>query len=638
LTALAGWVEREPTPNSAEKCRDILRGQAVFGHAQPQVHSIPGSAFGISIYPALPEDEVSRQPLADGSWMFVADARLDNRAEIAEALGLSGHLFSQLSDAALLFRAWIRFGDDCLSRVLGDFALAAWSSDGRRLSLARDPTGQRPLFYAQHANGIAFASMPFGLLACEELRRGFDHTALANVLLELPRSGDEFYLRGIRRVMPGEVVTYQSGVASSRRYWSPSLEPDTSQSFDANIAAYRELIDNAVKSRLRRRDGPIACHLSSGLDSNAVTATAGRLRADGEELIAFTAAPREDFSTELPRMKIADEAPLAALAARYYGARHVIIRTRGSAVGHVRHQAALYQDPKRNVINAGWLAAIDERARGLGANILLTGDLGNLTINAGNISQLADFVRAGEWLRWSREAFAARRNNFRWRNILFTSFGWRLPANFYNEIRRLYLHERSPLELAFVRPEIARIYAPSAGNVGAPSGDSYRDRLDFLTALDFGTERKGALSESGIDVRDPTADRRLIEFSFTVPPDHLFRNGIPRSLAREALVKRVPAQILNSKVRGHQAADWFEHVSIAEISEMIQEIATSPTARELIDFRAIEAAISKWPDRNFHRSDILARFAGFLPVTLATGYFILEAERQMRAHPSPHPR
>jgi asparagine synthase (glutamine-hydrolysing) len=126
----------------------------------------------------------------------------------------------------------------------------------------------------------------------------------------------------------------------------------------------------------------------------------------------------------------------------------------------------------------------------------------------------------------------------------------------------------------------------------------------------LGITRKGTLADGGIDVRDPTADRRLIEFCLSVPTEQFFRNGVPRALARAALADRVPAEVLNERRRGLQAVDWHEGMTAAR-SQILEEIArleqNGPAVRAL-DLPHMRRLAENWPAQGWHREDIVEQY------------------------------
>jgi asparagine synthase (glutamine-hydrolysing) len=278
----------------------------------------------------LPEDVHDRQPLhsADAHTVLVADVRLDNRDELCAALNLPAERARRVSDADILLAAFTRWAEDCVDRLVGDFAFALWDQLNHRFLLARDPLGARPLHYHCGARLFAFASMPKGLHALAEIPRQPDEDYLAREMIAAGPLGSRTCFKDIERVEPGHIVIATRDGVSPRRYWNPGRKVLGLRTADAYAEACREQLDNAVRCRLRGADH-VATHLSAGLDSSAVTATAARLLAgSGGRVTAFTAVPRANYDLPVPRGRIGDEGPLAALtAAMYPNLEHILVRT-----------------------------------------------------------------------------------------------------------------------------------------------------------------------------------------------------------------------------------------------------------------------------------------------------------------------
>src|SRR5438094_5379599 len=102
-----------------------------------------------------------------------------------------------------------------------------------------------------------------------------------------------------------------------------------------------------------------------------------------------------------------------------------------------------------------------------------------------------------------------------------------------------------------------------------------------------------------MDMRHPLMDRRAIEFSLTIPPDDVFRDGRSRSPARRALAGRVPSKILTMHDRGYQGADWYKRASKQEMLGMVEEIESSHVASEILDLNRMRATIEKWDRIDF---------------------------------------
>ena len=222
MTALAGLWRFDGRPDAAEGCARILTSQQLYGpHAVGQ-WTAGDVAFGRRLMHVLPEDAFDRQPLigGDGRYVLVADIRLDNRNELTDALQIPSQ-HGNLCDAAILLAVIERWEESFLDRIIGDYAFALWDSLRRRLLLARDPLGQRPLHYHRGNKFFAFASMPKGLHALPEVPYAPDEDAIAESLVLMPETGARSFFRGIERVEPGHVVAITATGLSAHSYWQP---------------------------------------------------------------------------------------------------------------------------------------------------------------------------------------------------------------------------------------------------------------------------------------------------------------------------------------------------------------------------------------------------------------------------------
>jgi len=589
------------------------------------------AALGIDLRPTLPEDRFARQPLnAADRFLLIADVRLDNRDELLAELGID----RGVSDAELLLAAWVRWQDRCFCKLVGDFAFAVWDQAERTLTLARDPTGQRPLFYKHRSGRTVFASTPAALVQANGSGEVFDFAQLAAMLIGRRNAGEETDFAGVRRVRPGHGITIGPSGVSTWRHWQPSQD-ELRLTDDGYVEAYRDRLEQAVESRLRRQSGLVAVHLSSGYDSSAVAAVAAQL-SPGQRPTAYTAAPREGFDGPVPRGRIADESALAGLTARRHGLEHVVIRPSSGVLTGLREHCRLYQDPNFSLVNVEWLREVLAAAKALGVSTLLSGEMGNLTLHSGGLPVLAEWLRVGAWGRWWSEARAAARSGqARWRGVLVNSFGARIPGALRGALEQRFLGVPAIEEQNFVRREwLDAARNASRHGTDAPYTGRYRGRFDLIAASDSGMFRKGSLAQFGIDERDPTADRRLLDFSFALPPEQLLHDGVWRPLAKRALADLLPAQVLNSPLRGYQGADWYERFGSVEALQLLEEISSSRAAKELLDMDKMRSAIERWPSAGWADSRQIMIYRTRLPIALVTGVFLQEFEALSLSSPA----
>jgi asparagine synthase (glutamine-hydrolysing) len=622
MTAIAGVVG-EARPSQHEKLTwQLLAEQRRYGSDSISLAATARAAFGVSPF--------RRQPGALASnddWVLVADLRFDNRAELGERVGRA----RGLSDAELLLAAWSKGREESLAWIAGDFALAIYDVRERSLTLARDIGGELPLFYASLPGRTAFASMATGLRPFLG-QLTLDKRRLALTAFDVGETDEHSHFEHIKRVLPGEVVRIATSGVHRGQYWNPTATSDLPPNDQARwIEEYRHVLDTAVAARVADCEGPVAAHLSSGLDSSAVTATAARLLPSRDRLIAFTSAPAFDASVPARLHRIADESEIAAETAAMHGLRHMVVRETPPIADVLRSQSLLCEQPAIIASNIAWLQQVRSEAAELGCQRVLSGLFGNATLNYGGLYVLADWVRRGRLGTWLGQArLAAKRPDTKWRGVLYNSFSPWLPTSARGFLLRTFLRMPAMHEVSFLRPEwvaVARAFAPPH-RYGL---DVLKDRIEAIREFDSGALRKGWQAGDGMDERDPLSDRRLIEFSLTIPPEQLYWNGVSRPLARAALADRLPPSVLNLKMRGLQGADWARRFTRDEASALLEEISASPTAQDLLDLFAMRRAIERWPTDDWNRLSVSSEFRVALIGALATGMFALVHEQRCGA-------
>ena len=412
MSALAALWRFDGRPDAQSGCERMLAAQQMYGlHAVDQ-WSNGSVALGRRLMHLLPEDRFDRQPLVGGggSIVLVADLRLDNRDELVRALNFTETRARVLSDGDFLLAALEQWGEACLNRIVGDFAFIRWDATRRQMLLARSPLGQRPLHYHWSNRFFAAASMPKGLHALPEVPYELDQDRIIKWLALQGDVGTKTFFSGVERVEPGHLVSVTASGVVARRFWLPQRRTIILKGPQEYAEALRERLDEAVRCRLRGARN-VAAHLSSGFDSSAVSATAARLLAPlGGKVVAFTAAPRKGFAGPSPPNRIADESRLAAAtAALYPNMEHVLIRSPGkSPLDDLDRCFPLFDQPMPTPCNLVWLNSINDAARERNLGVLLTGEMGNVTLSYDGIYLLPELFRRGRLLKWWRRVESRR--------------------------------------------------------------------------------------------------------------------------------------------------------------------------------------------------------------------------------------
>ena len=640
MSALAGFWRFDGKPVAAESCARMLKAQEIYGPDAGAQWSGSDIALGRRLMRLVPEDAFDRQPLTGGGGRFIliADLRLDNRDELERSLEITGPSTAKLSDAAVLLAAFERWGDHCLQRLVGEYAFAVWDQADRRLLLARDPLGFRPLFYHHGDDFFAFASMPKGLHALPEVPYAPDEERIAEFLVLLPETGTKSFFLGIERVEPAHAVTVRPGDFAKRRHWNPTRRILKLPKPEDYAERARELLDEAVRCRLRGVKH-VAATLSSGLDSSAVVATAARLLAPlGGSVTAFTGVPREGYAGVPPSGCILDEGPYAAAtAAMYSNIEHILVHAPNrSPLADLDRTFLLSQRPLLGICNLAWQNRIIEAAHKRKLRVMLGGALGNFGLSYGGMPLLPELFRSGRWTRWWRAAsLLVERRGWSWPHAIAETMGPWFPPAAWVWLRKVRRNDDPDL-LAYSAINPARFAelnlprrARQAGRdlAGRPWKDGFEERVWCLERCDSGETLKGGLAECRLDVREPLADVRLLEFCLSVPMDQFLRDGTPRALARRALADRVPPRVLELDKRGLDNADWHERLTAArgEVAEELDRIASCTPAARALDLPRLRRLVQDWPTGDWHRPEISSSYRLALLRAISTGHFLRRA-------------
>lgn len=638
MTALAGiWDWRGKGGQRAALAR-MLGAQAIYGpHGQAEWAG-GEVALGRRLYRTLPEDAYDRGPVlsADGTRCLVADVRLDNRDELERDLGLVPETTARMSDATLLMRALDRWDEKAVDRLVGDWAFALWDARADSILLGRDPLGERPLHYHLGDGFVAFASMPKGLHPLPDVPRSPDPAAAADFLAFLPEAAGRSFWTGIKAVPPGHLVTLTRNGAKPRRWWDPPRRTLRLGRPRAYEEALLETLDRAVADRLRGAGGQVGAHLSAGLDSAAVaTSAAVQLAREDGRVLAFTAAPRDGYDGPVPPGSVGDESALAKLtAAGHPNVEHVEIRgDRRSPLTDLDRYFFLYERPLLNPCNGVWNTAINEAARARGVSVMLVGQMGNMSLSYAGTEHLPALLGRGRLLGAGVLAARLLAGGMRPHSVAAQALGPFLPPRLWEALLRLGgrsgggLSERSALHGGARAAARERARAMRFDLSHRPWRDGHAMRLDVLGRVDRGAYNKGTLGGWGVDTRDPTADRRLIELCLSIPEEEFARGGKPRSLARRALAGRVPAAVLGERRRGYQGADWHEGLCAAreDLAAEIAHIGRCGPAAEVIDLPRVEALTTNWPRGGWADESVIARYRGVLLRAVSAGHFLRRA-------------
>jgi asparagine synthase (glutamine-hydrolysing) len=503
--------------------------------------------FGHGLMRVVREDAFDQQPLYDRErgLVLAADLRLDNREELAEALGIADAALAEMPDSAVLLHAWRAWGEPCVERLIGDFAFVVWDARARTLTMARDHIGQRHLFYHSASDRILFATEVAALWAAGvprallEIDFGYAIDLQSDTLLA------ESGFVGIHAVAGGTTMTVtDDGAVTRRQYWEVAADPRHLGQDEAYYrAAYRAVLEEAVACRVRRLDRSPGLLFSGGFDSGAIAGLAGAaLATNGLALIAAgaVAAPGEgEIGDARPWMeRCARDMP--HLQVHYFSDwQGDMFDALDESFVRAGHSGAVYATTK--------LPLFATLARA-GARMVMDGHGGDYTLNPRGSFALARMATDFEFRRIPREIVAHRRvSGHGWRRTIWGELVYPLLPGWLRRSWQKLRYRAVPGELDFLfTPEGLRSVVEGQRHTDvrrAASRQRGRSRAYLQSMRQWAAPPSGTVAASyGMEMTRPFHDKRVIELALAIPASLQVRDGFDRHLARVALADVYPEE------------------------------------------------------------------------------------------------
>src|SRR5688572_2757324 len=366
MCGIAGRVNyRSGAPVSAEL---LVRMCDLIAHRGPDADGVWTDSYVGLGHRRLAIIDLSpggRQPMtsADGRLVITFNGEIYNFLELRRELENRGHAFRSRSDTEVMLGAYREWGIDCISRFRGMFAFAIWDADARRLFVARDRVGKKPLHYWIDRDGIAFASEPKAFLADAGFTPEPEPAALSAYLNYQYVPSPLSAFKGVRKLPPAHYLLVEDGRVTVERYWKLSY---AAKRHLTEAEACEELIERlrqAVRLRLIS-DVPLGAFLSGGVDSSTVVAL----------MAGISNGPVKTFSIGFDE-KDYDELPYARLVAQRYGTDHHEFVVKPDAVAIFPRLVWHYNEPyaDASAIPTYYLSQLARRH----VTVALNGDAGD---------------------------------------------------------------------------------------------------------------------------------------------------------------------------------------------------------------------------------------------------------------------
>lgn len=523
------------------------------------------------------------QPLygARDTTVLIVNGEIYNYRELAEELVARGHSFRTASDSEIAAHAYDEWGLDFLDRLDGMFALALWDGAAKRLLLARDRMGEKPLYYTVANGTLVFASELTAIIKHPAVARELDPEALATYLALEYVPAPRTILRNIMKLEPGTMLVLEHGAVRIASYWDIDARTTFTGSYDEAVALLRERLERAVRSRLVS-DVPLGVFLSGGLDSSVVAALAAHVTAVDTFSIGF-------------REKSFDESGYARTVANRIGSRHHERIFEGSEMPDlVPKLAHMLDEPlgDASVLPTALLSAF-ARER---VTVAVGGDGGDELFAGYPMHQAHRFARYVRRLpaltraaaRTAADSWPVSHKNF--------SFGFK-ARSFLRGVEAeaplnhaLWMSSFAPDEQrALLRNDVWR-QSGAGKNVFAPvhrawAGSEHGELLARATHLDAVTYLPNdilmkvdrASMRVALEVRAPFLTPDVVELAFSMPDRFRMRRLTGKRMLRDAVKDLLPQQILERPKKG------FGMPVAAWLNGPLKELVRDVFAREAVD-------------------------------------------------------
>jgi asparagine synthase (glutamine-hydrolysing) len=537
LSAFAVIYERSNTPAPIGVLERMMGRLSHRGPDGRRVISVGQAALGHWHFWTTPEEIDEEQPLelTGLPFMVVLDGRLDNRVDLIAQLGLLPRDGLSLSDAVLVLRSFDLWGEACFEHFIGSFAVVVYDVRNHTLYCARDPMGDRTLFFTLSLSRLMIASEPWAVAGGLDIPPALDETGASFYLaLEASPEGHTLF-QNVKELLPGRVLAVEGSSQRQRTFWQPDTDKRIRYRTDQEYAEhFRSLLEESVRCRMRS-PRPVGIMMSGGLDSTSVTCLAAQMTLP---------QPLTTLSYVFDELPECDERKYINTMQEKWGLRSIHLPSdqlwplKEVSGGHFnpnQPEFLLYRSIRVNLYS---------RANQEGLRVLLNGDFGD-HLYSGENDWLADLI-ADRKLQEAKVnlslylRYAGLKGT--WRERFLQRAIWRVlqkitGGEIFSDTKRMPAWLSQAAKARLVKED-----RKEAGKY---------PRLESLFGLWTSQGNSRELVNSSrfnIELRSPYRDRRLAEFVLALPAYELVRRGIFKYILRQAMRGLLPEAIRTRQV------------------------------------------------------------------------------------------
>lgn len=570
-------------------------------------HIVPGLGLGMRRLSII-DLETGDQPLSneDNSLTVICNGEIYNHIELREQLIAAGHRFRSKSDVEVIVHLYEEYGVDCLQHLRGMFAIALWDTPRRRLFLARDRFGIKPLYYASTRDALLFGSEAKAILASGLVEGQLDPLALKDLFGFGFVTGAKTLLNSVRQLPPGHFLLCEDGKINIRQYWDMQF-PAHAEFPAKSEAEWADQLHGQLAESVRlhlRSDVPVGAWLSGGLDSSAITSLMRQWV--GSPVKTFGVRFENPHCDELGRVRTLDRFPGYELSNQIIICRDSDFERLSEAVWHAEEPTAYGLEVPRLMLAEQTVPSIKVVVTGEGADELFGGY---------------------HWFFWERMLAPFSRLPLALRKLMVHGSGLSVlrpalarrllgPAEMGSERYRILHLGRFDALAGLLTPEWKQQLQSLPSNtelVKLPDGYEHWHPFNQLQYFDIKIRLPGFLltlldrpsMAHSVEARVPFLDHKLAEFCAQIPPSLKMKRRQEKYILRRSLERDLPPEIVWRRKFG-MVAPWQTWAS-GKLPPFAQELLSqqalldagyfSPTAVQTL-IKQIESGRQRLASRN----------------------------------------
>lgn len=536
--------------------------------------------------------------------VILADAYIYNRDELINILDIP----YAVSDSELLLKAYNKWNHQCIEFIDGDFIFLIHDFKSNKTTIFRDQVGKNLLYYRLYNNKLVFSSNIKGILEEADYDIELNSTWIANYFFEkssiVELDGVETVYETILQVPPSTYIEITNCKINNVKYWNPLTKIKKLKGEKDNILNDLFNICNDSVTKRINLEGKIAIKLSGGLDSNLVAGLAARqLSKENKVLNTYTATPEKQFEREIGKSFISNEKKYASMINEIYPNISMSFEESKNADALTCIDAILdvLEQPYKFIQNSHWIDAINKKVLEDGNSLILSGSYGNASLSFGEFyPYINNLIASGKIFKATKLIYKYSENNYKlcFRHIKSTikAISPTFRCNRIN-INESIVNHSIINQVNLLQIESNRLNSKFRFKLNVQSYNNIRESNVSIKVLSH-INHANAKYElyTGIIQRDPTMDKNIIEYCYSIPDEYFNDDIRDRQIIRSIGKGIVPNTILElHHKRGFQGADWVFRIEdkLLQITVELDELMKSRELNKYISQESVNVIILK---------------------------------------------